>query len=225
VSRKARREFLRVTGLAQHYARNRERTKACWVRSIRLTRPILLELASRMTAERVVDSAEDFFYLTWSEVEQFVGGGRTALQERVAARRKEAAELETVVPPAIFEAPPEVSPILTEAAEAGELSGLGVSAGVATGRARVVRSAAAAAETELLADEVLIAPFTDAAWTPLFVPASAVVVETGGLLSHAAIVAREFGIPAVVAVRGATNLIRDGQMVTVDGGTGAVRLG
>lgn len=166
----------------------------------------------------------DFFYLTWAEVEQFVGGGRTPAQERVAARRTEAAELELVLPPAIFEAPPVVTRIEPEATGAKELNGLGVSAGIATGRARVVRSAAAAAETELEADEVLIAPFTDAAWTPLFIPASAVVVETGGLLSHAAIVAREFGIPAVVAVRGATSLIRDGQVVTVDGGAGTVRL-
>ncbi|HLZ68641.1 MAG TPA: PEP-utilizing enzyme, partial [Dehalococcoidia bacterium] len=67
-----------------------------------------------------------------------------------------------------------------------------------------------------------VAPFTDAPWTPLFVPAAAVVVETGGLLSHAATVAREFGIPAVVAVKGATRLIKTGQLVTVDGSTGQV---
>jgi pyruvate,water dikinase len=225
VSRKARREFLRVTGLAQHYARNRERTKACWVRSMRLARPLLLELANRMAADAVVNEPADFFYLSWREVEQYVGGGRTRAQDQVAARRREAAELEKVLPPPIFEAPPNVSPIEPDAPGASELSGLGVSAGVATGKARVVRSAAAAAETELEADEVLIAPFTDAAWTPLFVPASAVVVETGGLLSHAAIVAREFGIPAVVAVKGATSIIRDGQTVTVDGAAGTVKLG
>ncbi|HLZ68379.1 MAG TPA: PEP-utilizing enzyme, partial [Dehalococcoidia bacterium] len=70
-----------------------------------------------------------------------------------------------------------------------------------------------------------VAPFTDAPWTPLFVPAAAVVVETGGLLSHAATVAREFGIPAVVAVKGATQLIKTGQLVTVDGMTGTVTVG
>ena len=225
VARKSRREFLRVTGLAQHYARNRERTKACWVRSMRLARPILLELAERLSTERVVDEPSDLFYLTWGEVEQFVGGGRASAQERVAGRKAEAAELLRVVPPAIFEAPPEVTPVATESAGATEFTGLGVSPRTATGRARIVRSAVAAAETEMEAGEVLIAPFTDAAWTPLFISASAVVVETGGLLSHAAIVAREFGIPAVVAVRGATSLIHDGQSVTVDGGAGAVRLG
>jgi pyruvate,water dikinase len=78
---------------------------------------------------------------------------------------------------------------------------------------------------DLQPGEILIAPFTDAAWTPLFIPAAGVVVETGGLLSHAAIVAREFGIPAVVAVKGATSVIQDGQTVTIDGAAGTVTLG
>ena len=133
--------------------------------------------------------------------------------------------MEKVAPPALFEAPPPVERIVADTSASVALSGLGVSAGIATGRARVIRSAAAAEETELEAGEVLIAPFTDAAWTPLFVPAAAVVVETGGLLSHAATVAREFGIPAVVAVAGATHHIRDGQTVTVDGAAGTIRIG
>ena len=226
VGRKSRREFLRLAGSAQHYARNRERTKACWVRSVRLSRPILLELAQRTTAAGSIDVREDFFFLTWAEaVAASEGAKSTDLRNRVSARRAELDQLEKVVPPAVFEAPPEVAAVESGAAGGTELSGLGVSAGVAVGRARVVRSAAAATETELEANEVLVAPFTDAAWTPLFVPAAAVVVETGGLLSHAAIVAREFGIPAVVAVKGATRIIRDGQMVTVDGGAGTVALG
>ena len=102
---------------------------------------------------------------------------------------------------------------------------MAVSAGKASGPARVLLSAEAALEVELEPGEVLVAPFTDAPWTPLFVPAAAVVVETGGILSHAATVAREFGIPAVVAVKGATRLIRTGQMVTVDGATGTVTIG
>ena len=111
--------------------------------------------------------------------------------------------------------------------EAGgrELAGLGVSVGVASGRARIITSAAAAEETDLQPGEVLVAPFTDAAWTPLFVSAAAVVVETGGMLSHAATVAREYGIPAVVAVRGATGLIKNGEIVTVDGGAGRIAIG
>ena len=100
--------------------------------------------------------------------------------------------------------------------------GLGISPGQASGKARVIESADAAMDVELDAGEILVAPFTDAPWTPLFIPAAGVVVETGGLLSHAATVAREFGIPAVAGIRGATSLIPNGALVTIDGSTGAV---
>jgi pyruvate,water dikinase len=72
--------------------------------------------------------------------------------------------------------------------------------------------------------DILVAPFTDAPWTPLFVIAGAVVVETGGVLSHAATVAREFGIPAVVMVKDATRIIRDGDQVIVDAAAGTVTI-
>ncbi|MGH2626241.1 MAG: PEP-utilizing enzyme, partial [Anaerolineales bacterium] len=143
---------------------------------------------------------------------------------RVTARRAEREALLNVAPPEVFAAPPELLPIAAAESSSSELTGMGVSAGVASGRARVIISAAAAEETDLQPGEILVAPFTDAAWTPLFVPAAAVVVETGGMLSHAATVAREYGIPAVVAVRGATSLIRNGQSLTVDGATGRITL-
>jgi pyruvate,water dikinase len=104
------------------------------------------------------------------------------------------------------------------------LSGLGVSAGAATGRARIILSTEAAFAREIEVGDVLVAPFTDTPWTPLFIPAAAVVVETGGMLSHAATVAREFGIPCVVLVEDATRIIREGDTVTVDGATGTVTI-
>lgn len=225
VSRGVRREFLRTAGLAQHYARNRERTKASFVRAMRLSRPLLLELADRAAAGGLVDEPADFFYLSWGEAEAFAAGETASCSARVLERRREAADMEKVALPALFEAPAQVERIKTVDSVAVALAGLGVSAGIATGQARVIRSAAAAVASDLKPGEVLVAPFTDAAWTPLFVPAAAVIVETGGMLSHAAIVAREFGIPAVVAVPGATQLLRDGQTVTVDGATGSIRLG
>ena len=75
---------------------------------------------------------------------------------------------------------------------------------------------------DLAPGDILIAPVTDAAWTPLFIPAAGVVVETGGVLSHAATVAREFGIPAVAQIRGVTSLIPNGATVTLDGAAGTV---
>ena len=100
--------------------------------------------------------------------------------------------------------------------------GLGVSSGVVSGRARVVLDANEAADLE--PDEILVAPQTDPAWTPLFLAAAGVVVEYGAVMSHAAIVARELGIPAVVGVDRATTLIPTGTSVTIDGTSGLVSI-
>jgi phosphohistidine swiveling domain-containing protein len=223
----ARKEFLRLAGRAQKYARNRERSKAAWVRGLRLSRPVLLEMARRCASRGLIAEPGDFWYLTYEEARAIFADGKPEgdYRTRIAARKAEKKKMEGLIPPEVFVAPPELTPLATDRPEGGELSGMGVSAGLATGRARVIRSAAAAEEAELHPGEILVAPFTDAAWTPLFVPASAVVVETGGMLSHAATVAREYGIPAVVAVRGATRVIRDGQEITVDGAAGKVRIG
>ena len=222
---RARPEFRRLATLAQRYARNRERSKAAWVRGLRLSRPVLLAMQSRAIRRELIASADDFWYLTFGEMEDILrGGGKKDYRDEVAARRAEREALLKVAPPEVFEAPPELLPLVPAESRGNELTGMGVSAGVATGRARVITSAGAAQETDLQPGEILVAPFTDAAWTPLFVPAAAVIVETGGMLSHAATVAREYGIPAVVAVRGATSLIRDGATVTVDGAAGKVTL-
>jgi phosphohistidine swiveling domain-containing protein len=102
------------------------------------------------------------------------------------------------------------------------LHGTGCSPGHARGPARVIRSLEEAAR--LAPGDVLVAPFTDPGWTPLFPGLAAVVTETGGLLSHAAVIAREYGIPAVLSVPGATRRIPDGATVVVDGGGGTVAL-
>src|SRR5439155_6506485 len=122
----------------------------------------------------------------------------------------------------------DAEPIAVEAVTEGAttLTGLGVSTGTGPveGTARIIPSAEAGLARDLDPGDILVAPFTDAPWTPLFVVAGAVVVETGGVLSHAATVAREFGIPAVVMVANATRLIRDGDTVAVDGATGTVTI-
>jgi pyruvate,water dikinase len=102
------------------------------------------------------------------------------------------------------------------------LTGIGVSPGKATGKARVILRADS--DQQLLAGEILVAPFTDPGWTPYFVPAAAIVMDEGGVISHGSIVAREYGIPAVVNVGGGTKLIKTGQMIQVDGDNGVVTL-
>jgi pyruvate,water dikinase len=106
---------------------------------------------------------------------------------------------------------------------AGEvLTGLGGCAGVAVGRARIVTDPSDPRGLE--PGDVLIAPLTDPSWTPLFVPAEAVVVDVGAVMSHAIIVSRELGIPCAVSVVNASRRIPDGALIEVDGGAGTVRI-
>src|SRR4030095_8123310 len=104
----------------------------------------------------------------------------------------------------------------------GALTGTPASAGVVTGKARVVLDPVGA---RLEPGEILVAPSTDPGWTPLFLTAGGLVMEMGGAMSHGAVVAREYGIPAVVGVAGATERIQTGQRITIDGGSGLVKLG
>src|SRR5205807_5099071 len=106
-------------------------------------------------------------------------------------------------------------------AGSGGLRGSPASPGTITGVARVIRSPQGA---RLEPGEILVAPSTDPGWTPLFLTAGGLVMEMGGMMSHGAVVAREYGIPAVVAVAGATDQIVTGQRVTVDGSAGTVTL-
>lgn len=221
-----RAEFRELLGKVQRFVRAREQTKESWAQASRAFRPPLLELGRRLTERGVLNAADDLFFLRLAELRALVDGdpAPTDLRERIVDRQREYARLQHFDLPATFTLPTELVPLTPPAVAGGTLQGLGVSAGVATGRAHIVLSAEAAAEADIAPGEILVAPFTDAPWTPLFWPAAAVVTETGGLLSHAATVAREYGIPAVVGVAGATRAIPPGALVTVDGGSGTVTI-
>lgn len=223
---RARREFREVLVMAQRLNRGREGTKANWARSCRAFRPPCLEIGRRLAARGALERAEDVFFLRLEEVRRFETLDAGEARAAVAARQAEYARLEGFrLPEGVFELPTQLIPAANAAADgAAQLSGLGVSPGRATGPARVIRNAEEALGAEVAPGEVLVLPVFDAPMGPLFVPAGALVVETGGMLSHAAIVAREYGIPAVVGAKDATRRIRDGQLVTVDGDTGTVTL-
>ena len=103
----------------------------------------------------------------------------------------------------------------------GALPGLPVSAGIVEGRARVMTDMAQAGLDE---GDILVTAFTDPSWTPLFLTASGLVTQVGGLMTHGAVIAREYGLPAVVGVEQATHLIHDGQMIRVNGNAGYVEI-
>ena len=108
-----------------------------------------------------------------------------------------------------------------KAAADGELSGVPISPGVVQGRVKVLQFAN---EKQLLPGEILVARATDPGWTPLFINAKGIILEIGGALQHGAVVAREYGVPCVSGLDNATQILRDGQLVEVDGSNGIVRL-
>ena len=218
--------FKKQLKLTQTLAREREAVKATWARACRNYRPVALEMGRRLTGRKIIEAAEDVWFLRWSELQQVPEGKLTArtAKKGVADRKAEYEYLQDfIMPDGVFTWPADLVP-LHGAMDEGqrEFKALAVSPGIAEGRARVILDAYD--DTEIEPGEILVAPVTDAPWTPLFIPAAAVVVEMGGVLSHAATVAREFGIPAVSGVKDATRIIKTGQLIRVDGNTGTVTI-
>ena len=173
-----------------------------------------------------VSSHDDFFLLTIDEVADLMRGGGPG-DDVIAERRDRRDELQRRVPPFWFESPlpaPDTWALRDEGKEpdpaARTIVGMGVCSGIATGTARIVLRPDQPGD--LGPGDILVAPITDPAWTPLFLAAAGVVVDVGAQQSHAAIVSRELGIPAVVSATGASATIPDGTRVTVDGTRGVV---
>lgn len=205
--------FLRSLVVARRSIAFREDSHFYLLLPSAVIRRLALELGRRLTARGALDAAEDIFYLGVAEIA--AGGPAAETRERV--RRRQAARRE-----AATRYPPVPAELLERAAGAGDLRGAPASPGRAVGRARVILR-----EQDfwrLRPGEVLVAPYTNPTWTPLFAVASAVVVDVGGMASHAAIVAREYGIPGVVGTRDATSRIPDGSRVRVDGQAGLVTI-
>jgi len=209
---------------AQRFTAMRELTKAVWVLGTRRLRPPLLAVADGLVAAGQIRRADDVVYVTYREVEMLVKGKPVdQIGALIAARKKQRKQAEGYTLPDAWVG----SVVPTKRAKVvvtKSLTGMGVSGGVATGRARIILNTEAAFEREIEPGDILVAPFTDTPWTPLFIPAGAIVVETGGMLSHAATVAREFGIPCVVLVHDATRIIHEGDTVTVNGAAGTVKI-
>lgn len=208
---------------ARRFAVLKERMSTTYTFGYGLYRNYFMELGRRFATRQLIAEAGDVFYLNLDELRQIVSGGcagNTCNNYRLRAmlRKREMIQLQDVDPPSVIYG--EVAPPLAPRKEE-ELRGTPTSGGYYKGRARVVRSPGEFSRVEQ--GDVLVIPYSDVAWTPLFAKAGAVVAESGGMLSHTSIIAREYGIPAVVSVAGATG-IPDGAEVTVDGYTGVVAL-
>ena len=219
--------FLAAVRAARVFLPGRERSKTNAIRMLHECRMTLRELGRRMVERGSFDEIEDFGMLRKSEFDDFLADPN-AFTNTIRARRKQYAELQALEPQFVFVGEPDFPAAWTrrdamnvaKLAPGESLTGLSGCPGVAEGRARVILDSHD--PTALEPGDVLVAPITDPSWTPLFVPACAVVVDVGALQSHAIIVSRELGIPCVVSATGATKAIPDGAMVRVDGSTGTV---
>lgn len=186
-------------------------------------RQAALELGRRLAARGVLPSPEDVFLLDWPELHA-LGSGEGApadLHVRVAERTERLARFRAQPPPDFLRSDgvPVVEQGTASVSSDGTLRGVGVSPGVATGPVRRLSAPDPAAMRD---GDVLVLVFADPGWTPLFPRAAAVVMEVGGLMCHAAVVARELGVPAVFGIRDATRALSDGETVAVDGAAGTV---
>ena len=198
--------------------------KSVYVKLYEPGRMIYLEIGRRLVERGILENQTDIYYCVLSEIFSIIlgywdGNGLAVLVAERQTRRK---VMETFSPPDLIidDAPMFAEPVTCNSGN--ELTGLGVAAGRASGTAKLIYHPDNG--EKLQAGEVLVAPSTDPGWTPLFLRASAIVMETGGFLSHGAIVAREYGIPAVINIPGMMRMVKDRQLITVDGDEGKVYL-
>jgi phosphohistidine swiveling domain-containing protein len=177
----------------------------------------------RLQERDLIDAPADIFFLLPEEIEAALAGSTDPLRNGIAERKRKHAYWQTKVPPAQIggSAQAQVEE-LALAADLRLIRGVGTSRGVVTGRACVIADVAEGERLQL--GQILVCQMTSPSWTPLFTLASAVVTDTGGMLSHMSITAREYGIPCVCATKLATKIIPDGALIRVDGVAGTVEM-
>jgi pyruvate,water dikinase len=209
----------------QQLAIDREVWKSEVVRHIALLRRMLLLLGERLQQHGVLARQDDIFFLEVSEIEPVgTGCARFNVKELVAVRRKEYEANLRLNPPPVVKGRYDPTMQAVPAPDPGVrvLTGIPVFPGIVTGSARVILHADE--HQQVQPGEILVAPFTDPAWTPYFLSAAGVVMDQGGILSHGSIIAREYGLPAVTNLGSATRIIRTGDKVQVDGNLGRVTI-
>ena len=220
----------RMLARARRGAALRENAKSGSAAAVALVRQVWLEVGRRMQAAGRIDAAREAFHLSIFDIEAWLTGAWDGSGARALVGDREAtlaAQQEMELPGVIEEspsaapgAPPRGAAAAAPAPDGDAWDGVAAAPGAAEGAACVLRTPHDGGR--MRRHDVLVAPSTDPGWTPLFLRASAVVTETGGYLSHGAVVAREFGLPAVVNVRDAMRLIADGDRLRVDGDAGRV---
>ncbi|MFN8661193.1 MAG: rifamycin-inactivating phosphotransferase, partial [Thermomicrobiales bacterium] len=215
-------ETKRMIDRVRTFAGYREYPKYGMVSRYFIYKQALMAEAERLVQAGVLAEQEDSFFLRFDELQEVVRTQRVD-DELIRRRKEEFATSQALTPPRVMTSDGEVitGVYRRDDLAPGALAGLPVSAGIVEGRARVILDMADAA---LEPGDILVTAYTDPSWTPLFVTISGLVTEVGGLMTHGAVIAREYGLPAVVGVVNATRLIQDGQRIRVHGMDGYVEL-
>ena len=216
------RETKRMIDLVRNLIGYREYPKYSMVSRYFLYKQALMREAEQLVHANVIHDKEDIYYLTFEEFHEVV---RTnTLDYQIISNRKEEYTLyEKLTPPRVITSDGEIitGKYKREDLPAEAIIGLPVSSGVIEGRARVILTME---DADLEDGDILVTSFTDPSWTPLFVSIKGLVTEVGGLMTHGAVIAREYGLPAVVGIENATKLIKDGQQIRVQGTEGYVEI-
>ncbi|WP_404452062.1 phosphoenolpyruvate synthase [Virgibacillus necropolis] len=215
-------ETKRMIDLIRNFSGFREYPKYGMINRYFVYKQALLEETEQLVQVGVFHEKEDIYYLTFEELREVVRTNK--LDYQIISKRKEAYKLyEKLTPPRVITSDGEiiVGEYKRENLPAEAIVGLPVSSGVIEGRARVILNLE---DAELEDGDILVTAFTDPSWTPLFVSIKGLVTEVGGLMTHGAVIAREYGLPAVVGVENATKLIKDGQRIRVNGAEGYIEI-
>lgn len=215
-------ETKEMISLLRNFAGYREYPKYGIVSRFYIYKEALMKEAKKLLQAGVINEKSDIYYLTFEELKEVVVTHK--LDENLIAQRKEEHLLfEKLNPPRVITSDGEIisGRYHHENLPDNAIAGLAVSSGVTEGRARVILNIE---DADLEEGDILVTTFTDPSWTPLFVAIKGLITEVGGLMTHGAVIAREYGLPAVVGVENATKLIKDGQRIRVNGAEGYIEL-
>ncbi len=215
-------ETKRMISLIRNFIGYREYPKYGMVSRYFVYKQALLKEAERLVQANVIHEIEDIYYLTFDELREVERTNK--LDYEIISKRKDEYKIyEKLTPPRVITSDGEkiASEYKRENLPVGAIAGLPVSSGVIEGRARIILNME---DANLEDGDILVTSFTDPSWTPLFVSIKGLVTEVGGLMTHGAVIAREYGLPAVVGVENATKLIKDGQRIRVHGTEGYVEI-
>jgi rifampicin phosphotransferase len=215
-------ETKRMIDLVRNFIGYREYPKYGYINRYFVYKQALLKEAEQLVQVGVIHEKADIYYLTFEELHEVVRTHK--LDYRMINKRKDEYKIyEKLTPPRVITSDGEIiaGEYKRENLPVGAIAGLPVSSGVIEGRARVLLNME---DADLEEGDILVTSFTDPSWTPLFVSIKGLVTEVGGLMTHGAVIAREYGLPAVVGVENATKLIKDGQRIRVNGTEGYIEI-